>query len=73
MSRRTVDADLRTLAGALDPELGRRLVQLIDASPDVHELIDLRSELQRSEDLVKEMRRQLDSLLRQNERLRAQT
>lgn len=53
------DRDLRSLAPHLALSLGARLLELLDASNDAHELIDCRERAQRAEDLAQECRRQL--------------
>lgn len=59
MSAADVDGRLRTLAAQLDYPLAARLVELLDASDGIHELVALRSRCRRSEDLVAELRSHL--------------
>lgn len=54
-----VDERLEYLADHLDYPMAERLLQLLDASSSIHELIDLRRRVQRAEDLVAELRRHL--------------
>lgn len=55
----TVDERLEYLADHLDYEMAERLLQLLDASSSVHELVELRHRVHRAEDLVAELRRHL--------------
>lgn len=54
-----VDERLTALAEQLDYPLAQRLVELLDASSGIGELVELRSRLRRSEDLVAELRQHL--------------
>lgn len=65
MSEQPADRDLRAIAPHLALSLGARLLELLDASNDVHELIDLRERVRRAEDLAEECRRQLRARDRQ--------
>ncbi|MDI6911501.1 hypothetical protein [Nocardioides sp.] len=55
----TTDDELLGLSMFLEPRLGHRLRQLIDAESRVHQVIDLEQRTQRAEDLATECRRQL--------------
>lgn len=55
----SVDERLEYLADHLDYPMAERLLQLLDASSSIHELVELRLRLQRSEDLVVELRKHL--------------
>lgn len=67
----TVDERLEYLADHLDYPMAERLLQLLDASSSIHELIDLRQRVQRAEDLAAECRRQLAARTREVDRLQA--
>lgn len=54
-----VDERLEYLADHLDYPMAERLLQLLDASSSIHELVELRGRLRRSEDLVHELRQHL--------------
>lgn len=62
---------LIALADHLDSSLAYDLLRLAAADSEAHRFKEVSDALQRSEDLVRELRRQLASLERQNERLRA--
>ena len=66
-----VDEQLAALAEHLQPTLAERIRKLVAAAAIAHQVIDLQQRTQRAEDLAAECRRQLRSLERQNERLRA--
>lgn len=55
----TVDGRLEQLADHLDYPMAERLLQLLDASSSIHELVDLRHRVLIADDLVAELRRHL--------------
>lgn len=55
----SVDERLEYLADHLDYPMAERLLQLLDASSSIHELVELRHRVRRAEDLVTELRRHL--------------
>lgn len=62
-----LDDELLALSMFLEPGVGGRLRQLIDAEARVHLVIALEQKVQRAEDLERELRRHVDSLARQLE------
>lgn len=55
----TVDERLTALAAQLDHPLAERLLELLDASAGIGELVELRARFRRSQDLVAELRSHL--------------
>jgi len=55
----TVDERLTALAAHLEFSMAHRLLELLDASSGVSELVELRGRLRQSDDLVAELRRHL--------------
>lgn len=59
-----VTSDLLSLARALEPRLRDRLAQLVEADSQAHRYLHVAQQLQRSEDLVVELRKVVATLER---------
>lgn len=71
-ARAEADERLRALAEHLDPKLGARLRELVDADSRAGRVLEIEGVAQRAQDLVAELRRCLDARDRTFDSLRAE-